>query len=316
MLPGEILLLVALYFIGGWRLHGALSAAVLFAPLGIIAFWWSVNYIATSPADSSAVVQRAGLGILKASLAEWFFRWLQFFNGNWIGTRYICERTLLMATEACLLVALAAMAILRKQYLWLFALLWTFLAVAPYVAIVSQEATRLALPVLILGVGGDRFLYYSAAGAALLTVTSAQWFCTEIGHWARRRAWQPWVAVGLVFIGMITLNVHRLIRFESDWDMAGHIGNGVISQTLALVPAPDQGSLLCMANLPDNYNGKYIFRNGIAQALYIAYGRDDFRVRATVQVPHDFREQGSLDTAGCQYVLRYNEASNSLHVQQ
>lgn len=221
-----------------------------------------------------------------------------------------------MAVEACLLVMLVVTAILRKQYLWLFALLWTFLAVAPYMAIVSQEATQLALPVLILGVAGDRFLYYSAAGAALLTVASAQWFCTEIGHWAPRRARQAWAAVGLVFISLITLNVHRLIKFESDWDMAGHIGNKVILQTLALVPAPGKGSLLCMASLPDNHNGKYIFRNGIAQALYIAYGRDDFQVRATVQVPHDFREQGSLDAEGCQYVLRYDGMSNSLHVQQ
>ena len=166
----------------------------------------------------------------------------------------------------------------------------------------------------MLGVASDRFLHYLAASASLLVVMSAQWLLDELQPLTRRSKWRVLVkgAIGLILAIFIILNAYKIIRFEADWDRAGRMGSSIVQQIRELVPNVSAEDLLCIANLPDNWNGKYIFRNGILDALYLAYSRDDFNVRATVQPPHAFREQVQLNETNCSHVLYYDEDTGIL----
>lgn len=185
--------------------------------------------------------------------------------------------------------------------MWLFALLWTFIAIAPYAGMTSTESIALKIPVLTIGVAGDRFLYYSAAGASLLLVISAQWVFDEFQSFTRyRKLAIPLDApMGLLFLLILGLNAFKIGQFEADWDKAGRIGNSIVQQVRELLPNPSVGAVLCIENLPDNYHGKYIFRNGISQALYLSYARDDFIIR-------ELKGYSQLDETDCSNILYYD----------
>jgi len=312
ILPVEMMLLLAYVTAsrqGPWRLR----RLTILVPFVLVTAVWGGFYVATSVRNTSAVIERGGLQLLHASVSDWIFRVLQFFNGNYIGTRFLSRSTFLMTLELFGLSVLVTAAFIRKRYLWLLALAWTVIAIAPYVATTSNEAVRLQLPVLLLGVGGDRFLYYSAAGASLFLVMSARWFVDELrALTASRYVKLASALVALLFVLLLGLNAVRLIKFEGDWDAAGDIGAEIVNQVRTLVPSPEENSVLCLANLPDSYNGKYVFRNGMPANLYLVYQRDDFGVRATVQPSTAFTSQPRLDERGCSSVLWWNEATARL----
>jgi len=310
VLPLELALLLSLDYLVRSRQKSRLALYILFlAPFIVLSGLWIYSYLQTSTVSSVTSVERSGLSVLHTSPINLIFRFLQFFHGNYIGSGFISKSIPLMTVELCALVLLSVVALVRKRYIWLFALFWTFIAIAPYAGMTSRDAVELRIPVLILGVAGDRFLHYSAAGASLLVVMSAQWLLDEFQRLTHRSKWSALLkgAISLTLLVFIVLNAYRIIEFEADWDSAGRIGNSIVQQTRELIPNPSVGDILCIENLPDNFNGKYIFRNGISQALYLAYSREDFTVSATVQLPHAFREQPQLDEANCSHILYYNE---------
>lgn len=310
ILPAEVILLVAFTTFKGNRRRMKLIPffAVVICYL-VVCVIWLVPYLQTSANSSSvAEIERSGLTLIRnASIVEIILRFVQFLNGNYLGTRIISSRIPLMALEILVLIGISILAIFRKWYLWLFAFLWTMIAAIPYVFITSREAVDLALPILSLGFG-DRFLYYSAVGASFLLAVSLQWFVSELGliknvyiRYGLRTALILLVAVYLAASAL------RLAQLERTWDMAGRTGADIVQQILAIVPDPAEGEMLCISNLPDNYMGAYIFRNGINAALYLAYSRDDFRIRAAVQPYSIYQRPLVLDTGGCAHVLRYEE---------
>lgn len=313
VLPLELGLLLSLDYLVRSRQEGRLALYILLlAPFIVLSGLWALSYLQTSTISSVNNVERSGLSVLHTSPLNLIFRFLQYFHGNYIGTGFISKSIPLMTVELCALVFFSIVALVRKRYMWLFALFWTFIAIAPYAGMTSTDAVELHLPVLILGVTGDRFLHYSAAGASLLVVMSAQWLLDEFQCLTHRSKWSGLLkgAIGLTLLVFIVLNAYRIIEFEAGWDNAGKIGNSIVQQIHELIPNPSVGDVLCIGNLPDNLNGKYIFRNGISQALYLAYSRDDFAVRATVQPPHAFREQPQLDETNCSYILYYDGYAN------
>lgn len=277
--------------------------------LGLTAFTWTLAYRATALAGSVAVVQRSELQVAQASLSEWVLRFVQHLNGHFIGTAFLSRRPLLLSIELAALLGVGLAALLRRRYLWLMSLFWVAVAVTPYVAAVSKEAVRLGIPLLHQGVGGDRFLYYSSAAASLLMVLFAEWLLSEITGMLGSRAATTAVAVGyLILLLFLAANAQRLWRAGAEWMAAGQLGRGIISETVHRVPLPEPSSRLCLVGVPDSQNGKYVFRNGAAEALYLAYGRDDFRVSATT----DGASPGTDLAEECTYVLQYEGATRRL----
>jgi hypothetical protein len=310
ILPAEVALLFAFaIFTGGNRHTGLVSYLLVMVCFLVVFAVWLVPYLRTSVNPGSVTeIERSGLTLMRdASPVDVALRFIQFLNGNYLGTRFISSRVPLMVLEIPVLLAIGTLAIIRKRYLWLFAILWIMVAALPYVFITSREAVELGLPPLILGFG-DRFLYYSAAGASLLLAVSFQWVFDELGRITRARVREMLhIALALVVTAYLGMNVARLIRQENAWDVAGQIGAGIIRQIQAIVPNPINGEVICISDLPDNNAGAYIFRNGINVALYLAYSRDDFHVRATVQPYSIYQKPSKLNTQGCTYLLTYKD---------
>jgi len=306
--PAELVLLLALRYVRDHRRGEALSTyGALLLPTLIVSGVWLLAYRASSGAASLASIQRSTLRILEAAPLEWLLRWVQFFNGCWIGTASISSRIPLVAFEATLLIGLVLAAALRRRWLWLYALAWTLLSVLPYVAIVSQEAMSLRIPILTLGVGSDRFLYLPAAAAALLTVASLGWFSDEAVSLTSRFGRIVAVTVpAAVLLFLALANGARLVRLENEWDVAGEIGHTIVRDVTELLPDPGRDSFLCLLQVPDNYKGKYVFRNGLRPALYIAYGSSDFYVDASIKSPSSQSEQTNWGDGKCRYVFEYD----------
>ena len=308
--PLELGLLLGLDYLVRSHEKGRLALAILaLAPFIILVGFWTYPYLQTSSGLAVTDVGRSGLVLLHSSPLDLVLRFLQFFHGNYIGTGFISRSIPLMMVEFVSLVFFGVIALIRRRYIWFFALFWTLIAIAPYVLTTSRDAVELQLPVLMLGVTGDRFLYYSSAGASLLFVATAQWMLDEFRSLANPAKWFSLYrgAIGLAFLVLLIANASRIIGLEADWDNAGKIGNSIIRQVSDQISNPSLGDILCVENLPDSFNNKYIFRNGISQALYLSYSRDDFAVRATVHLPHTFRDQPQLDETNCSYILSVSD---------
>jgi hypothetical protein len=126
----------------------------------------------------------------------------------------------------------------------------------------------------------SRFLYFSSVTSSIWVIYSAIWLTDEVrallgARWAR--------AVATVFVLLCVLytgrNVSKLVFFESEWQIAGDISAGIIRDITEAHPDPRPGEVWCFESVPDNYHDKYVFRNGIEAALYLAYGRRDFEVK-------------------------------------
>ena len=274
-LPVEALMLVALARLGpggaavSWRQGLRLVAAP-----AIVVLAWAWLFVRTSTL-MPGVLARGVSQTLTATPREWALRFLQFFNGNYAGAEAISANESALTLELVGLVALGGLALARRRYLWLFAAGWTLVAAAPY-AVTSHGPDVGLVPVLELGIRGDRFLYGSAIGASLLVVGSGLWLFEELA--ASR--WLP-VARGAALaavVGLLLLHGTRLRAAEAEWDTAGRIVRQVTTAVREQWPRPEPGDTLCLARLPHTYGGKPVYRNGVAESLFLAYGRDGFAV--------------------------------------
>jgi hypothetical protein len=276
-LPVEVLLLVTLARLAGpdpatsWR-HGL---RLVSAP-ALVILAWAWLFIRTS---THVLIPRAlARGVsqtLTATPGEWALRLLQFVNANYAGTEAVSANVSALALELVILLALSSVAVVRRRYLWLFALAWTVVAAAPY-ALVSHGPDLGLTPVLTLGVRGDRFLYASAMGASLLAVASGRWLLDELAG----SRWLP-VARGVAVAGaagILLVHGSRLRTAEADWDIAGRIVTRVTAQLRTEWLQPSPGTTLCLARLPHTYEGKPVYRNGVAESVFLTYDRDDFAV--------------------------------------
>jgi hypothetical protein len=280
-LPVEVLLLVTLARLAGpnpttsWR-HGL---RLVSAP-ALVILAWAWLFIRTSTLIPGALA-RGVSQTLTATPGEWTLRLLQFVNANYAGTEAVSASVSALALELVILLAVSSVAVVRRRYLWLFALAWTVVAATPY-ALVSHGPDLGLVPVLTLGVRGDRFLYASAMGASLLAVASGRWLLDELAG----SRWLP-VALGVGVAGaagILLVHGSRLRTAEADWDMAGRIVTRVTAQIRTEWPQPARGTTLCLARLPHTYEGKPVYRNGVAESVFLTYDRDDFAVIRLEQV--------------------------------
>jgi hypothetical protein len=311
VLPLELVVLISLdQFARGRQNHRLIRYTLILIPFLVLSGLWSHFYLQTCTSSSTARLERSDLLILDTSAVNYVLRFLQYFNANYLGTGFISRSIPLMLVELAAIVLLSILAFVRKRYLWLFAIMWIFISIAPYAVTISKDAIQSHVPVLMLGVA-DRYMYYSAAGASLLIVISALWLVDEFQHLDIRSSWSrslknsitP-VAASLALLVYIACNAYKIVKFETDWDRAGEISHSIIQQIHSKIPNLSTGDILCIGALPDNLNGKYIFRNGISQALYLTYSRDDFPVL------YAFNDPIPLDQTNCSYFLYYDGDAN------
>lgn len=336
-LPAEVALFLAYFHLvdphprrSSWRASGVAIASLLLVTAG-----WAWAYVSTSPGGSEAVA-RGGLTLIDyGSPIDLAVRFMQHLNGNFLGLDLLNSWMGALRVELGALAALSILALLRRRFSWLLALGWMILAVAPYAVMTSVAVVRRHVPITTLGIQADRYLYSPSAGAALLLITSGQWLLDEI-HGVGLPALEQMTGgmLALVLAALLCLNVYILTWFGAEWKTAGAIAQETIQEVRTVVRRPAAGSTLCLAGLPDAYEGKYVWRNGIGSALRLTFSRDDFAVRDTVEpalpaappldrlLGRDYEIKAlrasprfrapSLDAAGCSYRFRYDDAIRRL----
>jgi hypothetical protein len=279
VLPLETLLLVGLARAAGPRPFppGRQTLALVAAPLLVVTAWTWV--FVRSSVGAPGGVARGASQTLAAAPGEWALRLVQFFNANYPTPAGEWTAPAALAAELAVLGGLAVVAAARRQPLWLFALGWTVVAAIPYAAVSHGPDVGL-VPVLELGVRGDRFLYYPALGAALLVTATGVWLEAELAAarvGRRGRLGARAVALGIVVV-LLAAQAARLYQAESQWGHAGRIVRQVTTGLPRLWPDPRPGEMLCLAGLPHTYNGTPVYRNGVAESLFLAYRSEGFAV--------------------------------------
>ena len=226
---------------------------------------WAIYYRATRPHLLSGV----GQGFLSLPFWHWALRFVQHLNANLTAAAIVNHTLPFLFVEIVVLLACVVFSVLRRRRLWLFALCWTLLSVSPYVGLVPEVRFDVA----------SRFLYFSTIPASLWAFCSAMWFVDGVkgilgARWARAAG----VCVGLLCALYIGRGMLKLVVLESEWEVAGDLSMAIVQSIVTRYPDPEAGQVWCFESVPDNYRGKYVFRNGIEDALYLAYGRADFRI--------------------------------------
>jgi hypothetical protein len=315
VLPLEMLVIVVYLQVAGGKADEKrfmLRLAALL-PFMLASACWAALY------GSSVRAPASGAGglvpVLYAGPFVLALRFVQYLNGHFMGNDNLAliRTTRQLIAETIVLGVVGVLAAVRRQYAWLCALFWTFVAVAPYAVVANADQISAGVPLLSAGIGGDRYLYYSAAPASLLLVLGGLWMAAEIRR-SRGKKWAP-AATRLIFIVMgvfLALNVGVLFWFGHEWSVAGSIADRTLQEVQARIPAPGPSTVLCLEDLPDTYHNKFVWRNGISDALRVSYGREDLAVWATVRPPSGTTAPPPLNESLCTDVLIYDEGSQSL----
>ena len=126
------------------------------------------------------------------------------------------------------------------------------------------------LLVLILQSAESRLSYAPLIAAAVLF------------GWALERLWcssSRWLTAAGILLAVVPAAVWGQQDRLARWEEAGRRVDGLLSQTLQLVPDPPEGSTLIFRDIPLTTNSFcYIFGIGLKEALAERYGRDDLTI--------------------------------------
>jgi protein O-mannosyl-transferase len=103
---------------------------------------------------------------------------------------------------------------------------------------------------------GERFLYMPSVFASIGTVYAL----SLVG-----RVWQLTVPVTLALIVFCAVHTHRV---NENWRLAGELSRTLVDD----IARRASHSPILLVNVPDNYNGAYVLRNGLAEAVRIFGG--------------------------------------------
>jgi hypothetical protein len=275
------------------------------APFVVMAVLFGAAYVLTIPGAAASGVQRSNVALVQADLSTLLLRLMQYLNANWIPVGWLSRHAGLLVLEGFVWIAVTLAAVRSKRWLWLFALGWTLLGVLPYVVI--QYGTDVSPQQSLLVLSGDRYLYYSSAGAALLLVQSAVWLLETIRSRFPRTAFMA--VAGAVCVAMLLLTVAdmaMLAQRESEWNAAGQIADRILTETQASAPSVDKSTLLCLGGVPRTYGNRWVMGSTATYALYMRYGRSDFSVRIGYLPAPWEGPLPPLNTRGCTHVLTYD----------
>ncbi len=276
---GEIILLSSFFvWVHGQRFSPKILLA--FVPFVGLAIIWIIYYGTTR----LHLVPTARLSI---PVGDWMLRLVQHLNSNVTALRFVNHHIGFLWFEVLGLGTLTLIAAFRRQYLWIILLLWTFISAVPYAVLVPEIQYDVA----------NRFLYFSSIPTSLLVVYSVMWMYRQLKQWNMRLGQTFFIFVVLLGGLYVVRGAMKLVVFESQWQTAGQISAKIIQQITTEYPDPSPQEIWCFASVPDHYRGKYIFRNGIQDALYLAYGRRDFVIKR-------INENSSSEQNDCTCVFR------------
>lgn len=136
--------------------------------------------------------------------------------------------------------------------------LFAFLRDKKNFLIIFTATIILSLPVLFLPGSGERYIYLPSIG--ILTILGFIIF-------SFKKSLQYPLIVFITILFCIT----TLISTDK-WNKASYISRNITEQTGAISKRLNGNSTLYFVNLPDSYNGAYVFRNGIDVVMkYVAH---------------------------------------------
>ncbi len=175
-----------------------------------------------------------------------------------------------------------------------------------YLLLKGHMKVRLSLAALVISMGpfifisshhmayGGYFLYplrlYYLPAAfffIFLAVLLSRGFC-----WLKKRIKSMGSIVVLMVLLTMTLTLADLVRVRersSAWLAASRITKSVLHQLEDFMPGPPGKNTLVLFNLPDNYLGAYIFRNGIHSAVKLHYPGVQVNIEVSASSPENYR---------------------------
>jgi hypothetical protein len=175
-------------------------------------------------------------------------------------------------------------AIWRRHASVVFASLWLAFCLLPYVAITSVSDRDSELPVLLRQAGliGDRYYYGAGAALALLLCGAVLWLVDELEPRLPSARSRPlvWGAALAFLAGVASVHLARLLILERGWDKAGEIVREVQAELHAKLEPMEKGDLICVLGRPDNYQGRFVLRSGIAELIRLEAGFGEVQVFA------------------------------------
>lgn len=156
------------------------------------------------------------------------------------------------------------------------------------------------LPVIFIGGFGDRHLYVASVGLSLLIGFLL------LGGSKRNRPVRTskYILPTLIVATILAFNIYWTKTRVDNWQVAGHTAKKIVATIVATYPNFADGAEVWVINLPDNYQGAYIFRLGLAAALQLETANLDGSLTA-----HNIPDIDHLPkplTAN-QYVFTYDE---------
>ncbi len=277
--PGVLFLLIA---VGAWPRSGESwrclfrprAAWVLLAVSSIVTVVWLLWY------RSTRGLSMADLMVLEASSGEWALRVAQGVVRTVLGGKIVQDPELL-GLAVGLGVAGLALAWWRNQRLALFSSGWLMLCLLPYLSISSVADHEARIPIVrrMVGVADDRYYYSAAAACSFVLLALVLWLPKELarlGEKVGRRA--QWCGVTVVF-GVSLVGGWRISHYERQWHAAGDLLDGARREIAAEIALPvAKKELICVHTRPDNLQGRYVLRNGVAELLWLHAGHREFRI--------------------------------------
>ncbi len=203
-----------------------------------------------------------------------------------------------------LIIILLFIVIIRRRYLWLWSFLWILLASIPYIAFNSTPS--------------DRYLYITIAPSSILLIETSRWLVFEIENFANisnKKYVLILIGCGLVFF--ILINLSKMNQKKNKWDIASRIATDIVNYVHIELKDIKPNTTICLDNIPDSYHKtQYIFRNGIEEALYLRFKRNDFRVRFMVQPTNESFRKSIFNTQGCDYFFIYSNSTKTLSLKE
>lgn len=276
---------------------------VVLVLVSLVVLGWLLLYRTGAPAG---VIEtgRGGVKLTLGSMQDWLLRIPRVFNSTVLGLDGLSAN--LIGVELVAAVGFVALAILRRRFVWVLALVWTIVLMLPYAALFSSDEMMAFLLYTSLPMP-DRYFYLFTAASGLLLVTGVMWVWQEIDNYIPSRL----IRVGgqallcVVLVTLLALNLQKLLAAENDWDISGQTVLRLSRQLEPVVTQLKSGDTLCLANLPDNYRFKWTFRNATQGVLYLTYKRADYGILAMT----DEAEPISMDH--CTVHLRYDPTSQN-----
>lgn len=317
-LPLEIALFYIIWARFAARRDDNVQGALLYlAPFALIVFVWGLVYWRTSSIElGGASFQRAGLRLVspaEAPIEDWVFRFFQYVVAHFRGIRRFAFTGWGVAFQSVILVVLVIWALRGKRWLWLFAFAWFSLALTPYIFSVSVDAIdKFQTPLRSIGVGGDRYLYYSSAPFNLLVVLTLAWGGKTISDLFGQSFLDLRRIVMVLVLSIAFINSTVLVLHETEWDAAGQLAHETLLRAEDAIDAAAPNETICLLQVTDNVSGKFVFRNGLHSALKILRERNDVIVLTDVLPENEFEQDSTFDVDQCSRKLLMPTAASFL----